>query len=114
MRPTEILRALGENTRLRIVNILLEGRNCVCELQEILDLAQVTTSKHLAKLREMNIVETKKEGNRVFYTLTEEILENVELVNLIKSFRESSQLKHDLSKYESNKLEIHNYVCPTD
>lgn len=113
MRLVELFKALGENNRLRIVNILYEGPNCVCELQEVLGTSQVSTSKHLAKLRDLNIVKTTREAQRIFYSLTEEMEQNKEIKSLILSYRDGERLSLDLEKYQSIKEESHTYVCPT-
>jgi len=62
MRPLlpEIYRAFSDPTRLRILNLLLQQPLCVCHIQEVLNLAQVNTSQHLAYLRRTGIVEFER------------------------------------------------------
>ena len=50
-RLAEILRAAGEPTRLRLLNLLRLGEACVCDLQVVLEIPQSTVSRHLATLR---------------------------------------------------------------
>ncbi len=50
-KETRIFKALADETRLRILALLLEGELCVCELIAALELPQSTTSRHLAYLR---------------------------------------------------------------
>lgn len=71
MIPTlaELLRAAGDPIRLRILNILRQGSICVCDLQEVLNLAQPTVSRHLAVLRSVGLVLDTRRGNRVLYSL---------------------------------------------
>ena len=64
-----ILRVLADRTRLRIVG-LLRGRELnVTSLCEVLDLAQPTVSHHLGLLREVGLVQNRREGKQVFYSL---------------------------------------------
>lgn len=69
-RLDELLRAAGDPTRLRILNLLRQGRVCVCDLQQVLGLAQPTVSRHLAVLRHAGLVSDVRSGNRVLYSLT--------------------------------------------
>jgi len=64
-----ILKAAGEMTRLRILNLLRQGSICVCDLQAVLALPQPTVSRHLAALRHAGLVRDFREGTRVLYSL---------------------------------------------
>lgn len=65
----EILKALSDQTRLRIVNLLTTGELCVCDLISVLSLPQSTISRHIAKLRSLGLVEDRREGRWIFYSL---------------------------------------------
>jgi ArsR family transcriptional regulator len=65
----EIYKCLCDETRLRILHLLSHQALCVCHFQAILDAPQVKISKHLAYLRERGIVETRREGSWVVYSL---------------------------------------------
>lgn len=65
----EILRAAGDATRLRILNLLQQGGVCVCDLQRVLGMLQPTVSRHLAVLRHAGLVTDVRNGNRVMYSL---------------------------------------------
>lgn len=69
-RLDELLRAAGDPTRLRILNLLRQGRVCVCDLRQVLGLAQPTVSRHLAVLRHAGLVSDVRSGNRMLYSLT--------------------------------------------
>jgi DNA-binding transcriptional ArsR family regulator len=62
-------KALGHPTRVRILEILRHGRRSVQELQLALDLDQSIVSQHLAILRAKNVVDSRKEGTTVRYTV---------------------------------------------
>jgi ArsR family transcriptional regulator len=64
-----LLKAAGETTRLRILNLLRQGTICVCDLQAVLGLPQPTVSRHLAALRHAGLVRDSREGPRVLYSL---------------------------------------------
>ena len=66
----ELLRAAGEPTRLRILNLLRRRSLCVCDLQVVLGIPQSTVSRHLAALRHVSLVVDRRAGNRVLYALT--------------------------------------------
>lgn len=65
----KLFRALADPNRLRIINILLQGDVCVCDLQSILALPQPFISRHLAYLRRHGMVRDRREGRRVYYSL---------------------------------------------
>lgn len=65
-------RALGHPARMRIATILRTGELCVCQITAVLQLAPSTVSAHLAELRRANVIEERKEGRWVFYSLCDE------------------------------------------
>ena len=65
----EFFKALAHPIRIRILEILVRGERGVHELQEALDLDQPTVSQHLAVLRAKHIVEARKAGVAVRYTV---------------------------------------------
>jgi len=66
----DLLAALGEPTRLRIMNLLHVQPLCVCDLQGALGLSEQLVSRHLARLRFAHLVSATREGNRMTYRLT--------------------------------------------
>ncbi|MCD4691000.1 metalloregulator ArsR/SmtB family transcription factor [bacterium] len=68
-REASVLRALANESRLRIVARLEEGEACVCELTEMLALDQSTVSKHLTVLKSASIVDGQRRGNHIYYRL---------------------------------------------
>jgi ArsR family transcriptional regulator len=61
--------ALGDNTRLRLLNLMGEQEICVCYLVEILGQSQPKISRHLAYLRHVGIVATRREGKWMHYRI---------------------------------------------
>src|ERR1700712_2974504 len=67
---TRLLKAFADPVRLRLLNLLSEGREvCVCHLHEALGLPQPTVSRHLAYLRKAGLVAGRKDGLWVHYRL---------------------------------------------
>ena len=69
-QAARLLKIVGEENRLKILCLLQEGGLCVCEIFEKLGLAQNLTSHHLSVLKEAGLVDDKKRGLRVYYSLT--------------------------------------------
>jgi len=67
----ETLKALGDETRLRLLRLLMEESLNVGELTQVLGLAQSTVSKHLAELRRSNLVEAVRNGAFSYYRVTQ-------------------------------------------
>jgi ArsR family transcriptional regulator len=65
-----LFRTLGHPARVRILELLREGEHAVGALQEALGLDSGGTSQHLAALRRIGLVESRKEGTSVFYRAT--------------------------------------------
>ncbi len=65
----KIIKALAHPSRLMMVDALVEGEKCVCELTELVGCDMSTVSKHLALMKEAGIVEDRKVGQQVFYSL---------------------------------------------
>ncbi len=62
-------RALGDPSRLRILNLLMQGESSVQELVEATGFEQPNVSRHLSVLRREGIVERRAEGNRALYSI---------------------------------------------
>ena len=65
----EVFQALGHPTRVAIVEFLRNGEISVGQLCENVGIEQANASQHLAVLRTKHIVESRKEGNQIFYRL---------------------------------------------
>jgi len=64
-----LLKALADETRLRIVSMLGHGELCVCHLEAALRLGQPTVSRHLAVLRHAGVVTARRSGSWMHYSL---------------------------------------------
>jgi ArsR family transcriptional regulator len=101
VRPvSRLFKALGDETRLRIVALLSHGELCVCHLEEALALSQPNVSRHLGILRAACVVEDRREGNWVYYRLLEQDDPDCErhLRGLVQSFTKRDVLRRDVEK----------------
>ncbi len=64
----EILSALGNERRLLIMCHLLGGEYSVGKIADLVKLSQSALSQHLAKLRALNLVQTRRDGQTIYYT----------------------------------------------
>ena len=64
-----LFKALGDETRLRMVALLAHGELCVCHLEAALQLSQPNASRQLAILKAAEIVEPRRQGSWIYYRL---------------------------------------------
>jgi DNA-binding transcriptional ArsR family regulator len=78
------LKALGQPTRLRILELLRNGERCVCEIFPAIQEEQSNVSRHLAVLRSAGLVAARKEGLNVHYRVKDrrlfDLLDGVDAV----------------------------------
>lgn len=69
-KKVEIFKALANPVRLDIIDLLLEGEKCVCEIQQALKkYEQPHISKSLSRLKSIGLIKDRKEGLNVYYSL---------------------------------------------
>jgi len=95
-----IYQCLCDRTRLRILNLLVQGPLCVCHIQEILDEPQVKISKHLGYLKTHGLVTVRKEANWRIYSLVSKPTKALEtnLACLQDCAAEDKAFRRDLEK----------------
>ena len=114
----EFLKAISDETRLRILILLFTKELCVCEICDIIGESQPKVSRHLAKLRDTGIVEDKRQGQWIFYYLTSKnkveadilaaIVNNIEQIQVLKRDRmrlSERVAEKKLCKREDDKME---------
>ena len=67
-----IFKALGDENRLTILELLHTGERCACKLQEALAISQPTLSHHMRILLDAGLVNARKEGKWIHYSINEE------------------------------------------
>jgi len=68
-KDLELLKALADETRFKIVEYLLAGEKCVCEIFPYVKRTQSTVSIHLGHLEDAGILESRREGKKIFYKI---------------------------------------------
>jgi ArsR family transcriptional regulator len=101
VRPaSRLFKALGDQTRLRIVALLSHGELCVCHLQEALGLSQPHVSRHLAVLRAAGVVEDRRERRWVYYRLARQPSPECgqHLRGIVRAFARREVLRRDVER----------------
>jgi len=65
----ELLKAMSDNTRFKILEFLLKEEKCVCEIFPYVKRTQSTVSIHLNNLEEAGVLESRREGKKIFYKI---------------------------------------------
>lgn len=73
----DILGALKDGTRLKIVFELMSGKKCVSEIVEAIGMTQSAISHQLIFLKKANLVSSSKDGNKVYYMISDEHVKKV-------------------------------------
>ena len=77
----DLLKALSHESRLLILCILVEGEKSVSELEEIMNMPQAAVSQQLARLRFDRLVQTRRDGRMVYYSVAnDEVSQLVEML----------------------------------
>ena len=97
---TQLCRALGDETRLRIVALLTHGELCSCHIEQALDLSQPNASRHLGVLKTAGIILPRREGTWVYYRLArqEDVARRKLLATIVRNFGAHETLKKDVDK----------------
>jgi len=92
----DALKALSDETRLRILNLLYEKELCVCDIMETLQITQAKASRHLIYLKNADLVKDRKHAQWVYYSLA--IDERIKFIdNLVyDNLRNLEPYQHDL------------------
>ncbi len=67
----QYFKGLADRNRLRILNLLLHGELCGCDIQHVLEASQPNISRHLQYLKNSGLVLDRRDGFRIFYRLSE-------------------------------------------
>ncbi|MDF2522792.1 MAG: arsR [Clostridiales bacterium] len=67
----DVLKALSDETRLRILNLLYERELCVCDIMETLQISQAKASRHLIYLKNAGLVKDRKYAQWAYYSMNE-------------------------------------------
>lgn len=97
----ELFKVLGDENRLRIVQLLMKQALCVCEIETLLEMKQSNVSRHLNKLKQSNVIVFSKRGQWVYYQISKSFISEykniVEEIN--RYFKETPVFVGDLLSY---------------
>ena len=88
------MKALSDETRLRILNLLLERECCVCEVIQVLGISQSTASRGLGALHDAGFLKPRRDGIWSFYSIDENRTQGYysQLVNAVRKALEDSEV----------------------
>lgn len=97
-----ILKALADENRIRMINLLRNGELCVCEIEAVLGAKQSNVSRHLNKLKVAGLITSEKKSQWVYYRLNEPTFQKFPfLLNIINEELEKIDIcKEDLKLLE--------------
>jgi ArsR family transcriptional regulator len=92
-----LFQALGDRTRLRLLNLMADGEVCVCFFIEVLDEPQPKISRHLAYLRSAGLVAARREAKWAHYAITPpaEPTTRAAFDAIMATMREDRQMQRD-------------------
>lgn len=94
----DFLKSLSHPVRIKVLNLLGPGERCVCELMEEIDIEQSNLSQHLTLMKRQGLIDSRKEGAKVFYRiLYPSVLEVVSAVE--KTLSEQISHSQNILKY---------------
>lgn len=105
MRELEqYFKGLADRNRLRILNLLLHGELCVCDIHYVLETPQPNTSRHLIYLKNAGLILDRREGTRMYYRLAQPDEEGPKLLFafLRNVFQRSEVFAEDLRKLKKS------------
>ena len=111
----EIMKALADESRLRIVHLLLQGQLCVCELEYVLQMSQTNVSRHLAKLKNAGIVQSFKQAQWINYKIAPAFLSEEKLLvsYLQERLAQERICQEDLEALKRHQSEWQGCVVPS-
>ena len=96
----KVLKALSDETRIRMLKLLFEGELCVCEIMQVLEISQSRASRNLGILREAGLLKDRRDGQWVHYSLSEHALSRFS--KLIELVEDSLRVDETILKDKEN------------
>ena len=103
-------RALGDETRWRIVRLVADRALCVCELADILEMPQSSVSSHVQIIRKAGLLESERCGKWTYFRIHPNHFSL--LTQIIGTFPNSSEHKDDLKRAKIRLKDRENSCCP--
>jgi ArsR family transcriptional regulator, arsenate/arsenite/antimonite-responsive transcriptional repressor len=96
----DALKALSDETRLRILNLLYEKELCVCDIMEALQISQAKASRHLIYLKNAGLIKDRKHAQWVYYSLIKN--NNLKFLDclILENIRGLEKYRYDLGRLQ--------------
>lgn len=108
-----LLKAAGDEGRLRILAMLRGRRLCVCQIQAVLGLSQPAVSQHLAQLKRAGLITSERQGKWIFYRIAEPKARMTSgfLSFLALALKNNPAMKRDAALLNRRKVRELAFVC---
>jgi len=105
----DVLKALSDETRLRILNLLYEKELCVCDVMETLQITQAKASRHLIYLKNAGLVKDRKYAQWAYYSMSKD--ERMKFIDSLvyDNLRNLEIYKNDIEKLNERLNQNNNY-----
>ena len=90
-RASQLLKLLGDPTRLKMMKLLKSHECCVCEFVEIFKMSQPAISQHLRKLRDIELVKEERRGQWIFFSINESHEDYTFIKSILEHLPEQSE-----------------------
>ncbi|WHH58391.1 metalloregulator ArsR/SmtB family transcription factor [Petroclostridium sp. X23] len=111
MNIVDIFKALGDENRIRILNVLMQEELCVCELETILDMTQSNASRHLIKLKHAGIVTSYKKSQWVINKIDDKFIQQNRLLYDYLKNEAAKNVDWKKDRERLNKYKSSSYTC---
>lgn len=75
-----LFKALGEETKHKILKLLLKGELCACEIPSKIGRTQSNTSMNLTKLHEWGLIQSRRDGKKILYSIKDQRIKRIFLL----------------------------------
>ncbi len=103
MEIENLFKALAHKNRLRILNLLYEQELCVCELKNIMSTTQSNVSRHLGKLKNSDIISSRRDAQWIYYEIDSDFLAEHEFLQIILE----EELQEDIFEQDIKRMKAY-------
>ncbi|MEH7005384.1 ArsR/SmtB family transcription factor [Priestia megaterium] len=97
-KAAQILKLLGDKTRLSMMKLIENNECCVCEFVDIYQASQPAISQHLRKLKDVELVKERRKGQWIFYSLNKESKYYEFVLSILESVPSQDERLNELEK----------------
>lgn len=99
-----ILKAVADESRLRILCLLNQRELCVCEIEEVLATSQSNISRHLTKLKDRGLIDSKKQAQFVIHGISQIMMDKYPFITaLLNQASSMDKIQKDIDKLKTIK-----------